>query len=89
MRDQPKSLGYIHERRSRLARLRESHVAPLTDFVERVRQERGCGDHFPYFDPFDGGVNARCLFVLEAPGPKAVESGFILRNNPDESARNF
>lgn len=89
MQDQPKSLGYDHERRARLARLREPHIAPLTDFVERVRQERGCGGAFPYFDPSDAGVNARCLFVLEAPGPKAVESGFISRNNPDESAKNF
>jgi uracil-DNA glycosylase len=29
------------------------------------------------------------LFLAEAPGPKAVKSGFISRNNPDESAKNF
>lgn len=89
MRDEPKSLGSPDERRRRLAKLREPHIAPLTDFVERVRRERNCGEDFPFFDPSDGGVNARCLFVLEAPGPKAVKSGFISRNNPDESARNF
>lgn len=89
MLDQPKSLGYLHERHCLLDRLKEPHVAPLTDFVERVRRERGCGIDFPYFDPSDGGINARFLFVLEAPGPKAVESGFISRNNPDESAKNF
>ena len=29
------------------------------------------------------------LFLLEAPGPKAAASGFISRDNPDPSARNF
>ncbi len=43
----------------------------------------------PHFDPLDGGINARVLFLLEAPGAKAVASGFVSRNNPDETARNF
>ena len=43
----------------------------------------------PYFDPWDGGVEATTLFLLEAPGPKAVHSGFVSRNNPDETAKNF
>jgi uracil-DNA glycosylase len=43
----------------------------------------------PYFDPWDGGINAEVLFLLEAPGPRAVKAGFISRNNPDESAKNF
>jgi len=43
----------------------------------------------PYFDPLDGGINASLLFLLEAPGPKAVESGFISRDNPDPTARNM
>jgi uracil-DNA glycosylase len=43
----------------------------------------------PDFDPCDGGVEAECLFLLEAPGPKAVTSGFVSRNNPDETAKNF
>jgi len=54
-----------------------------------IRRERGCGEAVPYFDPADGGVEAECLFVLEAPGPQAVRSGFISRNNPDESAKNW
>jgi uracil-DNA glycosylase len=69
--------------------LNEPHVAPLTAFVKRVRQDTGRGDDIPFFDPLDGGINARALFVFEAPGPKAVESGFVSRNNPDESAKNF
>ena len=43
----------------------------------------------PYFDPWDGGVQAELLLLLEAPGPKAVSTGFISRNNPDETAKNL
>lgn len=43
----------------------------------------------PDFDPWDGGVHAQVLFLLEAPGSKAVDSGFVSRNNPDETAKNF
>jgi uracil-DNA glycosylase len=34
-------------------------------------------------------VQAECLFLLEAPGGRAVGSGFVSRNNPDETAKNF
>ena len=54
-----------------------------------MRERTGRGNKIPYFDPCDGGVSARCLYLLEAPGPQAVVSGFVSRNNPDESARNF
>ncbi len=50
---------------------------------------RGLSNEIPYFDPCDGGINASVLFLLEAPGPRAVRSGFISRDNPDPSARNF
>jgi uracil-DNA glycosylase len=89
MLDLPKSLGDETARSERRAELRSPHVAPLTAFVERIRRERRCGDRVPYCDPADGGIEAECLFVLEAPGPKAVLSGFISRNNPDESAKNW
>jgi len=89
MIDTPKSLGDSRHRAQRLARLHEPHVEKLTAFVHRFRRERGCGEAVPYFDPADGGVGAECIFVLEAPGPKAVLSGFISRNNPDESAKNW
>ncbi len=89
MIDKPKSLGDSRHRAERFLRLHESHVNELTVFVDRIRHERRCGDAIPYFDPADGGVAAECLFVLEAPGPGAVQSGFISRNNPDESAKNW
>lgn len=74
---------------SRLARIFEPHISPLTAFVEAIRKETGLVREIPYFDPLDGGINAKCVFLFEAPGPRAVYSGFISRNNPDESAKNF
>lgn len=87
--DQPKSLRDPLEVKSRLSRLFDPHVSSLTLFVETVRRESGLEREIPYFDPLDGGINAKCLFLFEAPGPRAVRSGFISRNNPDESAKNF
>jgi uracil-DNA glycosylase len=69
--------------------LREPHILPLTTFVNEIRATENLQNEIPYFDPLDGGIEAKFLFVLEAPGPQAVKSGFVSRNNPDESARNL
>jgi hypothetical protein len=69
-----------------LDRLDEPHVVPLTRFVAGLRAR---GLSVPNVDPDDGGVDARALFLLESPGPKAVNSGFVSRTNPDPSARNM
>ena len=87
--DTPKSLGISHVREARLKDLRLPHSAPLVNFVESLRARTGRGTSIPYFDPHDGGTNAECLLLLEAPGKKAVESQFISRNNPDETAKNL
>ena len=87
--DSPKSLGNPHDKALRLSQLCDPHMQDLTAFVERIRLEQHCGHAVPYFDPADGGINAECLYVLEAPGPKAKASGFISRNNPDETAKNW
>ena len=87
--DYPKLLGDAAAVAARLKELRSPHVAPLTAFVEELRGEAGPGADVPYFDPWDGGVDATILFLLEAPGPKAVRSGFVSRNNPDETAKTF
>lgn len=87
--DVPRSLGTADERSERRSLVHRSHVAPLTAFVDTLRRQVGTDDGIPYFDPLDGGVLAECLFLLEAPGPRAVESGFVSRNNPDETAKNF
>jgi uracil-DNA glycosylase len=87
--DAPKTLGDAEERGRRSGRLLSPHMRNLTEFVEALRSKTGYGEDIPNFDPADGGVEARCLFLLEAPGRKAVRSGFVSRNNPDETAKNF
>jgi uracil-DNA glycosylase len=87
--DSAKLLGDPEARAARLSQLKEPHISRLTDFVEEMRAQAGPDAAIPYFDPWDGGVEARVLFLFEAPGPKAVRSGFISRNNPDETAKNF
>ena len=87
--DRPKLLGRPDALDSRLQQIEERHVAPLTAFVRRLRIKAGGDASIPFFDPWDGGTEAEILFLLEAPGPKARNSGFISRNNPDETAKNF
>ena len=87
--DEPKSLGSPEARERRRARLGDPHIAPLTIFVHTLRAEMGSNYRIPYFDPSDGGTAAEVLYLLEAPGAKAAKSGFISRNNPDETAKNF
>ena len=85
--DRPRSLSDPDVRRRRVAMLTESHIAPLTQFVEDL-QARNVGE-VPWFDPLDGGVKAKALFLLEKPGPMTVEpegSGFISRDNDDPTA---
>lgn len=81
----PRSLSSPTERERRMALLVEPHVAPLQDYVEHLRTERPSLT-IPNFDPLDGGINARMLFVFEAPGPNRLETGFISRDNDDRTA---
>lgn len=87
--DRPKLLGEPKAVADRRQSVHEPHISPLTDYVETLRSEAGDGADIPYFDPWDGGIDATVLFLLEAPGAKAVASGFISRNNPDETAKNM
>lgn len=87
--DSPKILRCSEVKASRMLQLKESHISPLTRFVDELRVSAGPDAGIPYFDPWDGGVDAKVLFLLEAPGAKAVASGFISRNNPDETAKNM
>jgi uracil-DNA glycosylase len=77
------------EQRRRHELLKADHIAPLTEYVKQLRTSFGYGQEIPYFDPHDGGIKASLLFLLEAPGPKAVVSGFVSRDNPDPTARNM
>jgi uracil-DNA glycosylase len=72
----------------RAAMLSQPHIEPLAKYLANIKA--GHPDkELPCFDPCDGGVRARVLFLLEAPGPKAVGSTFISRNNPGPTARNM
>jgi uracil-DNA glycosylase len=86
--DTPKLLGTSAALEERLAQISQHHVKALTQYVCRLRDATP-GAIIPNFDPWDGGVEADVLYLLEAPGPKARDSGFISRNNPDETAKNF
>ncbi len=77
-------------RHRRKAMLFLPHLAPLSAYVAKLR-ERGVGE-IPDFDPLDGGIEARVLFLFEKPGPITSAtgaregSGFISRNNDDPTA---
>ena len=86
--DAPKSLADPAAREVRRLQLRELHMQPLADFVRHLRIDHP-NRSIPDFDPSDGGAQARLLYLLEAPGRRATDSGFVSRNNPDETAKNF
>ena len=89
--DAPRSLQYEDVRKRRRDMLEDAHIAPLTRYVEQLSLRPGV--EVPCFDPLDGGINAKILFLLEKPsmtdasrsGAK-VGSGFISRNNNDDTA---
>ena len=74
------------EERKRMLHL--PHILPLVDYLDSVKEALGSDVKCPMFDPCDGGINAKALFLQQDPGEKAVKSGFISRNNPDQTARN-
>lgn len=73
--------------RRRRVMLDAPHMRPLNAYRARLAgQVRG---FVPDFDPLDGGVGARLLFLLEKPGPKTfppLGSGFVSRENADPTA---
>jgi hypothetical protein len=89
--DRPRSLSDPRERERRAAMLDLPHMIELTSYATRLRHS---GMAVPDFDPLDGGVDARVLFLFEKPGPMTVTagsgkrtgSGFISRNNDDPTA---
>ena len=63
-------------------------IAPLSDYVRDLRARHGVDAQIPWFDPTEAGTEARILFLLEAPGPRAIGSGFISADNNDGTAEN-
>lgn len=90
--DHPRLLRDAEVVHSRHAQVDEDHVAPLNAWVRSVRSRLGDEAIVPLFDPWDGGIDGRVLWLLEAPGPRAtVErggSGFVSCNNVDATAEN-
>ena len=89
LEDAPYRLKGEAEQARRVGMLALPHMKPLTDFLRSVSNRQGAEYQMPHFDPCDGGTSARVLFLLEAPGPKAVGSGFVSRDNPDPTALNL
>jgi uracil-DNA glycosylase len=83
--NQPRSMRDDKVRERRRAMLGLTHMIELTRFAAKLRERRPVPD----FDPCDGGVNARVLFLLDTPGPEAVKSEFVSSNNPDPTAENM
>lgn len=91
MIDAPRAMRSEGVRAARREMLRLPHIAPLTDYAAYLRARFNI--EVPDFDPLDGGVNARILFLKEKPGPMTssgrtgrVGSGFISRDNDDPTA---
>lgn len=87
--DSPYALRELDEVKRRLTMLTLPHIAPLITYSRQITAKLGDSYQIPYCDPCDGGTHAKVLFLLEAPGRKAVGSCFISRNNPDPSAKNM
>jgi uracil-DNA glycosylase len=85
-RDQPlASKEAVEARRDKCL---ERHVAPLQALAERISASHDAPGGVPRFDPLDGGTDARVLLLQEAPGPRAVGTGFVSFDNPDQTAAN-
>ncbi|WP_084068835.1 uracil-DNA glycosylase [Paraburkholderia heleia] len=77
---------------SRRAMLTQSHMRPLVEYVQDLRSKAGNEWYFPDMDPLDGGIHADILVLMEKPGRmtnpngQRIGSGFISRDNNDETA---
>src|SRR5215472_7757775 len=66
------------------ALIHQPHVAPLTEYARKLRR-LGKG-YVPNFDPQDGGIHARILFLFEKPSRETEKTGFITRDSNDSTA---
>lgn len=92
--EKPNAARSMRDERVRIARramLDLPHIKPLSNFAADLRIRYGV--EAPEFDPLDGGIHARIVFLFEKPGPMTSSlkagragSGFISRDNDDPSA---
>jgi uracil-DNA glycosylase len=61
----------------------------FADLVHQIRVDKNLMREVPGFDPENGHELGKYLFLLEAPGPKALQTGRISFDNPDPSAKNL
>lgn len=61
------------------------HVATLNDFVRRLRLTTD--RPVPWFDPLDGGSDARLLVLMESPSRRGIGNGFVSADNPTPTGR--
>ena len=70
--------------------MNDPHMIILKNYVEKLRNTNP-KSYTPNFDPNDGGINAKILFLFEKPGrktdPSYGGSGYISLDNKDETAR--
>ncbi len=67
------------------------HVRGLNDLV-RAWRRRWPDRPMLWFDPDDGGIEARVLILMEAPGPRNIPAsthGFCTEDNADPTARSL
>ncbi|GJD85768.1 hypothetical protein HPGCJGGD_3660 [Methylobacterium haplocladii] len=85
--DIPKSLADPAALAERRGFIDAPHLRPLRTLARRIATERSAAVPDP--DPFDGGVEARLLLLLETPGPAIVRTGIVSRDNPTGTAANL
>jgi uracil-DNA glycosylase len=72
---------------ARRAGLAAPHMRPLAAFASSLRELTG--QPVPDADPADGGARARCLLLLETPGPAIIRTGFVSCDNPTPTGGNL
>ena len=72
---------------ARRAGLAAPHMRPLAAFAASLRD--ATGQDVPDADPADGGIHARCLLLLETPGPAVMRTGFVSCDNPAPTGGNL
>lgn len=88
----PRTLAHAADLDRRRFLLSEPHHLPLTTFVQLLREQLETRAlDVPDLDPVGGGTSARILYLMEAPGARAVRSrggsGFVSMDNNDQTAQ--